>query len=280
MVTKGYSGYCWGISFIWASKNGTYNKNMPHVTHTPYVLEAIVNYQKITGMKDYDEVIKSIFNFLEEDIKIMLETDDKLAMSYAPVSEPRIVINANSYIMYMYSLFLDYLPDKKEYIKNKIKKIYNFIIDEQIEDGRWLYYSDNESGNFIDCFHSAFVIKNIYKTDKILTLKSCDEILEKAYTYLEENFYDNEYKLYKRFTVSDKPSFVKFDLYDNSEMLYILNIFERKEQLLELKLSIKENFIDKNENIFSKLTKNSRKMDKDTLRWAVIPYIYNLSEVE
>lgn len=278
--SKGYSGYCWGISFVWASKNGTYDKNMPHVTHTPYALEAIVKYQKATVTNKYNEIIKSIFNFLEKDIKIMFESNDKLAISYAPVNEPRIVINANSYIIYMYSLLLNYLPNKKEYIKNKIYKIYNFISDKQKEDGRWSYYADTKSGNFIDNFHSAFVIKNIYKTNRIVKLEGCDKILKKAYIYLEENFYDNKYKLYKRFTVSDKPNLIKFDLYDNSEMLYILNIFQKKELLSDLKESIQENFIKKHQDIFSKILNNGKKMDKNTLRWAVMPYIYNLSEVE
>lgn len=277
--SKDYSGYCWGINFIWVSKNGTYDQNMPHVTHTPYVLEAIIEYQKITQSREYDEMVKSIFNFLENDIKVMLESKNKLAMSYAPVSEPRIVINANSYIMYMYSLLLAYLPDKKIYIENKINKIFTFILNEQKTDGRWWYYADNEPGNFIDCFHSAFVIKNIYKTNKIITLENCNVVLDKAYNYLEENFFDYEYKLYNRFTISDKPSLVKFDLYDNAEMLYILSIFNKKELLEKLQVSIKQNFIDQDENIFSKITKNGRKMDKNTLRWAVMPYLYNLSEV-
>jgi hypothetical protein len=276
--SKGYSGYCWGISFEWVSKNGTYDVNMPHVTHTPYVLEAIVKYQHITKTNEYDEVIKSIFSFLENDIKIMLETDTKLAMSYAPVDEPRIVINANSYIMYMYVLLLEYFPERKKYIRKKIKKIYKFILDEQKENGSWLYYADNKNGNFIDCFHSAFVLKNIYKTNSIVSLENSEKILKNGYKYLENYFFDSNKKLFKRFTISDKPSLIIFDLYDNAEMLYILKIMKEYTNMNELKNSINNNFI-KHENIFSKIIKNGIKIDKNTLRWAVMPYIYNLSEV-
>jgi hypothetical protein len=276
--SKGYSGYCWGISFEWVSKNGTYDVNMPHVTHTPYVLEAIVKYQHITKTNEYDEVIKSIFSFLENDIKIMLETDTKLAMSYAPVDEPRIVINANSYVMYMYVLLLEYFPERKKYIRKKIKKIYKFILDEQKENGSWLYYADNKNGNFIDCFHSAFVLKNIYKTNSIVSLENSEKILKNGYKYLENYFFDSNKKLFKRFTISDKPSLIIFDLYDNAEMLYILKIMKEYTNMNELKNSINNNFI-KHENIFSKIIKNGIKIDKNTLRWAVMPYIYNLSEV-
>lgn len=278
--SKGYSGYCWGISFIWASKNGTYDKNMPHVTHTPYVLEAIVQYQDITKTNEYDEIIKSIFNFLEQDIKIMYKDTVRLAMSYAPISEPRIVVNANSYIMYMYSLLLNYLPKQKEYIENKIKKLYKFIVDEQKKDGSWLYYADDKDGNFIDCFHSAFVIKNIFKTNKLIQLENSESVIQKACIYINNNFYDDDKKLFKRFSISDKPNLIQFDLYDNAEMLYILKLSKQNELLIELKMSIEKSFISSNKNIFSKITKSGRKMDKDTLRWAIIPYFYNLSEKE
>lgn len=277
--SKGYSGYCWGISFIWASKNGTYPKNMPHVTHTPYVLEAIVKYQNMTKTNEYNKVIRSIFYFLEIDIKIMYDIDNKLAMSYAPVDEPRIVINANSYIMYMYSMFLEYFPEKKEYISEKIIKLYNFIIDEQKKDGSWLYYADNDDGNFIDCFHSAFVLKNIYKTNEILNLQYSENIIKNGYKYLIDNFYDTEIELFKRFTLSDKPSLIKYDLYDNAEMLNIIEIMGEKKLLLEILTSIEDNFIDEN-NIYSKLTNRKNKIDKNILRWAVMPYIYNLSELD
>ena len=123
-TSKGYSGYAWGMNNEWVSKNGTYPATMPYITNTPYALEAFIKFRKLSNTNEHDELIKSVFNFIEHDLKIQLETAEQLALSYAPIHEPRIVINANSYAMYTYALLLDFYPDKKDYIQEKLVRYY------------------------------------------------------------------------------------------------------------------------------------------------------------
>jgi rhamnogalacturonyl hydrolase YesR len=269
--SKGYNGYCWGLSQPWMSKNGFYDINMPHVTHMVYVLEAFVEYNKIKKNK-YINIIKSVFDFLEKDIKILNNDKNKLALSYAPIYEPRIVINANSYTMYMYSMLLEFFPEKKNYIVDKINKIYNFIIDNQEKDGSWYYYADNKEGNFIDCFHSCFVLKNIYKTSKIVNLKESDNILKKGVEYILKNFYDGKHGLFRRFVINDKPTLIKYDLYDNAEVLNILKLLKYKNKVIELEKNIRNNFI-RNNDIYSQIDIFGIRRNRNMLRWAVLPYL-------
>lgn len=271
--SSGYSGHCWGINFVWSSKNGVYPKGMPHVTHTVYALEAFIKYREITGDNYFDDVITSVYLFLEHDILVFFDKPEQLALSYAPVNEPRIVINANSYIMYMYSMLLPFFPEQREHIQQKIMKLYRFVTSTQQENGSWYYFADTEAGNFIDCFHSCFVIKNIIKTNANIPLGNIEMIIKKGYDYLKSNFFDPKKQLYRRFSVADKPSMITFDLYDNAEMMALAYSFNDQNTLAILKESIVNNFA-RLDGIYSHIDKFGFKHGKDTLRWAVMPYLY------
>jgi len=276
--SKGYSGYCWGINFDWVySANDTYDKNTPFSTHTPYPLEAMVEYYHITKDKIVEEAIKSVFLFLEKDIKVMLEGRNRLILSYG-VEQDRIVTNANAYIMYSYALLIEFLPQKEEYIKSKIYKIYNFLVSIQREDGSWLY-SPYEQHTFIDCFHSAFVIKNIIKTNQIIELNGVNSVVQSGYRYILDNFLDKKRFIFKRFSKSNKFSITKFDLYDNAEILNLAIMLKDSDTIDRLSKSIKDNFI-KNGNIASMIDIFGTQKNFNHLRWAVVPYLHALSNIK
>jgi hypothetical protein len=219
-------------------------------------------------------IVESIFSFYENDIQVMLEDERTMATSYGP-DKDRLVTNAVSYTMFAYALFLKYIPNQKSKIEVKILKLYNYIKSKQLKDGAWMYEPDSED-SFIDCFHSCFVLKNIYKTTRIFSLDDSDEILEIGYEYVKKNFYSSEKGLFKRFSLSNKPSIVKFDLYDNAEMLQLAVLFNDTPLVLSLSESIKNTFVRKN-NIYTVIDIVNLKRNKNTLRWAVMPYLYALS---
>lgn len=275
---KGFKNYCWGINIkLPINRNLIYPKNTPYTTNTPYVLEAIIAYYKVSQEKHILEIIKSVYCFYEEDVKIMFETNQELVTSYGPIKD-RIVVNAVSYTMYSYAMLLEFIPEKETYIKNKILKLYNFIKRTQLKDGSW-YYAPLDNKSFIDCFHSCFVLKNILKTSKILPLVESDKIINNGYNYLKQSFFDEDKKLFRRFSINNKPSFIKWDLYDNSEMLNFSILMKDYQLSKTLNESIKKNFI-KGNDVFSQINLNGTLMNKNTLRWAAFPYLYANSKFD
>jgi hypothetical protein len=241
---------------------------VPFSTNTPYILEALYEYFIVTNDKVILEIIKSIYQFYEKDLIILKESDKFLITSYAPFRD-RVVTNAVSYTMFAYSIFYKIL-DEKEYITKRIKKMYNFLVSVQDDNGSW-FYAPYDRDSFIDCFHSAFVLKNIIKTRKNGIDIDTDEVLVRGYRYIKENFYDSDYRLYRRFSISNKPSIVKFDLYDNAEMLYLAKLMRDNRVIGELESSISQ-FIYR-DSIYSVLDIFGFRKNRDTLRWAVMPYI-------
>lgn len=269
--SKEYSGYCWGTGFkIVITDKLVYDESVPFSTNTPYVLEALAEYYRLTNDESILEIIKSIYQFYEKDLVVLKEDEKILITSYGPFAD-RIVTNAVSYTMFAYSIFYR-LMDDKEYIATKITKMYAFISSVQREDGGW-FYAPYDSGSFIDCFHSAFVLKNIIKTIKNIDipLSESECLITTGYAYIKNNFYDSSYGLFKRFAISNKPSLSKFDLYDNAEMLYLSKLIGDRQTIEQLEKKIK-NFYSGN-NIYSMIDFFGMKKNKNMLRWAVMPYV-------
>jgi hypothetical protein len=277
-ASKGYSGLCWGLGFKWpAASNIVYDANTPHATHTPYALEAMHLYTEISGHDRFVPLIKSCFQFFERDLCVLYEDDNMIATSYGPFKD-RIVTNAVSYVMYAYAIFTLYFPERREYITTKVQKLYNFISAKQLQNGSWFYIPDNRR-SFIDCFHSCFILKNLIKTQKMVTLNKADELIQKGYSYLRHNFYDSQTGLYKRFSEKNKPTFIKFDLYDNAEMLNVLNLLHYSDEAIVLKQSMLKHFF-KGNDIYSNIDFLGIKRNKNTLRWAVMPFLFVLTTLE
>ncbi len=272
--SKGYSGHCWGTGFsIVISDILIYDKNTPFATNTPYILEALHEYYQLTKDEKTLVIIRSIYEFYENDIHVIDENKKILITSYGPFKD-RVVTNAVSYTMFSYSIFYLYL-DNKEYIQDKIIRMFSFIQSVQNENGSWLY-APYDNNSFIDCFHSCFILKNIYKSSLNVRLDS-KQTIEKGYRFISESFIDDKTGLCKRFSKSNKPSIVKFDLYDNAEFLYLAKLLEDIPRIQKTEEAIKHRFI-KDYNVFSVIDIFGLQKNRNTLRWAVMPYLLALSE--
>ncbi len=277
--TDDHHGSSWGLGFPWMSKNGLYDSNMPFVTHTPYALEALI---KLMAYEETADEAKQVFAnawpFLEN-LLVMHEDDEQLALSYAPTEEPRIVINANSYAALSYALFASQNLNT-EYAKQKAIKLTQWVLNLQQDNGAWYYYADSQTGNFIDCFHSCFVIKNLIKVAKLIPeLESkIQPVIERGLGYLESHFFDPSKGLVKRFSERDiKDPFV-WDLYDQAEYLGLLLLTKQKERAIALNKTIEKTFYHRGA-WYCKTDIFGRRWGRNFLRWGIYPYFYQRSQL-
>jgi hypothetical protein len=274
---EGYSGYCWGLGFENAvSSDLVYGSRTPFSTITPYALEAFVHYSELTGDTEFHPAIESIFRFFDNDIRAMEEDEEALATSYGPFRD-RTVLNATSYTMYSYSLYLAYSPkSQKPRMEAKIRKLYGFIRRNQRSDGSWFYSPHGRS--FIDCFHSSIVLKNVIKTDRILGLHDAEPVVKAGYEYLKKSFLDERHFLFKRFSVANKPGLVRFDLYDNAEVLNLAMLLGDVGLVGRLLPSVIRHFC-KGLDVHSQIDFIGARRNRNTLRWAVMPFLYAVSAI-
>lgn len=276
---KGYSGKCWGLNFKWpVSKGLVYDENTPFATATPYVLEALHQYALLTKDPVCIDAIKSVFMFFKNDIKVLFEDVDSLATSYSPFKD-RIVINALSYTLYSYGLLVQYYlnGEDRDFAENTVRKLYRYIVDQQHENGSWMYSVGDNS--FIDCFHSCLVLKNIIKATAWIELNDAPNTVAKGYNYIKQAFWVEEDQLFKRFSLTNKMGIVKYDLYDNAEALNLAIIMKDKKLVKVLLESIYRHF-HKDNHFYSMIDVFGRKRNRDMMRWAIMPLVYSLSCID
>jgi hypothetical protein len=272
---EGYSGPCWGLGFRHAvSKHLVYGADMPLSVMTPYALEAFMQFTRLSRDDRFLPAIHGIFRFFERDVRVMKENAEELATSYAPF-EDRIVVNAVSYCMYARALSLPHLgaPQSVETMR-VVQKIYAYIRGQQHDSGAWWYSPD--TGSFIDCFHSCILLKNVFKTKQLVPLEGADALLRRGYEYLVRTFLDKEAFLFRRFSVANKPGLTRFDLYDSAEALQIAMLLGDWDLADRLLGSVIAHFCD-GTDVYSQIDIFGMRRSKNTLRWAVMPFLYSAS---
>lgn len=274
---QGYSGYCWGLGFPYpVTHEVVYDANTPLTTMTPYALEAFVGFSNISRDSRFNAVLESIPRFFDSDVKIMEEDSETLATSYGPFRD-RKVINAVSYTMYAYALSLPYVArERVSSIQAKIRKLYAYVCAHQRPDGSWFYSPEGRS--FIDCFHSCIVLKNILKTSGVLTLQDSARVVAAGYGYLTNSFLNESRFLFKRFAVKNKPGLVRFDLYDNAEVLNLALLVGDTTLAARLLESILRHFCT-GMDVYSQIDFLGVRRNRNTLRWAVMPFLHAASQI-
>jgi len=266
----------WGLPFEWYSKNGVYGANTPYVTNTPYIMEALLRLAKQPNL--YNEAMEMFYGtwgFLET-LKVMYEDDESLALSYAPIDEPRMVVNANAYAAFAYALHAVHgKEENREVAKAKVKRIVRWVIAQQEKNGAWFYYADNDPGNFIDCFHSCFVVKNLLKVSKLLPELSglIQPVTDKGWAYIRNELYDNDSGMCRRFAVRAQRDPFKLDLYDQAEYLGLLVDYGLLDEASDFAERVEKKF-RKGEHWYCRIDMFGRRWGKDFLRWGIVPFWY------
>lgn len=277
-----YGVWAWGLGFPWMSKNGLYVPNIPFITHTPYVMEALLCLNECPEIKNK---AMSMFNgtwpFLES-LKVMYEGDYEIALSYAPVDEPRIVVNANSYASFAYALHaLHGEVGIKPVAKEKAIKLAQWVVNQQQPDGSWYYYADRGKGNFIDCFHSSFVIKNLIKVIKIIPEISCiaNEPVEKGWEFLNASFFNQRKGLCSRFVDRETHDPYLWDIYDQAEYLGLLIDFGMLKEASKFRARVVELFRH-NSDWWCRKDIFGRRWGKNYMRWGITPFLYHSDRLD
>lgn len=274
-------GLAWGLGFPWMSKNGLYGGDIPFVTHTPYAMEALLELKKYPACADEAEALfLETWRFLRA-LRVMYETEDQLALSYAPIEEPRVVVNANAYACYAHALHGAENAERSAEAFDIAARLARYTVARQQPDGSWFYYADDEPGNFIDCFHSCFVLKNLMKASRLSN--RIDEIasgaVRRGREYLDANFPDPKHGLVRRFTHRAIRDPYVWDLYDQAEYLGILVESGELDTAKRLCRRVRRRF-RRGGDWFCRIDVLGRRWGKNFARWGIVPFLYHEAMLE
>lgn len=277
-------GCGWGLPFAWYSKNGEYPASTPYITNTPYVMEALVRLLSEVSspevQREAQELFDATWDFLSS-LQPMYVAEGVRALSYSPFDEPRIVVNANSYAALAYALHAVYGKSARKAQALRVsRELVAWLIHVQGSDGSWQYYADDAPGNFIDCFHSCFVVKNLAKISALIPewAPEIDASLSAGREYILRTFPDSGSGLCRRFSTRDIRDPFQWDIYDQAEFVGILIDMGRLGQAQQV-MSAAHTWFRDGSDWYCRIDLLGRRWGRNYMRWGVMPLLYQQSRL-
>ncbi len=212
----GYENYCWGYPFNWETRTGTMWAQTPLITTVPYVYEAFQQVYSIDHNPRWRDIMRSIAEHTVHDYHDHPTSLTASSCSYNPDRKDQGgVINASAYRSFLLTrAAVDF--DELSY-KDIARRNLNFVLESQNLDGSWYYSVDGER-DFVDHFHTCFVLKALTKIEALTGEQACTEAIERGVRYYLGNLVDQR-GLPKPFSRRPRLTVYRRELYDYAECI-------------------------------------------------------------
>jgi hypothetical protein len=216
--SQGYENYCWGYPFNWETRRGTMWAGTPLITTVPYVYEAFRQVYQIDGDQKWSEIMHSIAQHALLDYHDFETSPKASTCSYNPEpGEPGGVINASAYRSFLLTrAAVDFSEEKYQKVADRNL---NFVIESQNADGSWYYSTDGER-DFVDHFHTCFVLKALTKIEALTGNPDCTQAIARGVDYYVKNLFDEE-GMPKPFSRRPRMTVYRREMYDYAECINV-----------------------------------------------------------
>jgi hypothetical protein len=190
--SKGYSGYCWGYNFDWASSGKYINAFSPNIVVTAFIAKGIFKYYELTKDEEALKILESICDFILKDLP-KTETPEGICFGYTTL-EADCCYNAS--LLASMVLAQQYSLTQNKMYFDYAKKAIDFVVSKQHPDGHWNYSMDPKTGverKQID-FHQGYVIDNILdfmNYCQVTDTKYSEAVKKGTGFYKREQFFEN-----------------------------------------------------------------------------------------
>lgn len=220
----GFTHYCWGYPFDWVTRSGLVRMGTPLITTTPYVYEAFGYVHQIDGNPRWLDIMESIADHAAIDIKDVATGENASSAGYDPTDVRAGVVNASAYRA---CLLIDAARRfaRDDYMRIAMRNL-NFVLGAQRTDGSWLYAVDS-AGDFVDHFHTCFVMKALAKIERMIDHDGCRAALAAGADYYVRNLFDAS-GLPKPFSRAPRLTVYRRELYDYAECINLGVLLRRR----------------------------------------------------
>lgn len=213
LAIPGAKGLCWGFPFTWSANVGIIPPNQPAATQTSYGFDLFEQLWIATGDETYRDRLLSVARAMDEEY-IDLPHPSGLAHTYHGRGYGDVIANAISYRMRILAGAAFYGAQQ---FAEKARKLALYLLKSQRPDGSWLY-GETPKNQFIDHYHTCFVIKNLHRANLVLSLPEISSAVEKGIGYYWENLFDENGQP-QPFAKQIRSNIIKYESYDFAECL-------------------------------------------------------------
>jgi hypothetical protein len=211
---RDFKEYCWGYPFNWVWRGGIAKEQTPLITTTPYVYEAFFQVFQLEPREEWKAILESIARHARFDIKDFRTSEAASSCSYSPFGEGG-VINAAAYRAFLLTS-ASRIFSNDDYWRVAERNL-NFVLETQNQDGSW-YYAVDGVRDFVDHFHTCFVMKALAKAHALTAHEGCLKALSQGVSYYLNNLFDED-GLPKPFSKAPRLTVYKRELYDCAECI-------------------------------------------------------------
>ena len=210
----GFEEYCWGYPFDWVTRNGTIKAQTPLITTTPYVWEAFKQVFELDPRDEWRGVLRSIVRHTRTDIKDFTTSERASACSYSPFDSGGVV-NAAAYRAFLLTSAAAFLGEDEHW--KVAERNLAFVLENQKRDGSWPYAVDGVR-DFVDHFHTCFVMKALAKIHALTAHEGCMNALSRGLKYYLTHLFDED-GLPRPFARAPRLTVYRRELYDCAECI-------------------------------------------------------------
>ena len=228
-----FSEYCWGYPFDWVTRNGVMKRNTPLITSTPYVYEAFLQVHQVAPRDEWMDILGSLVRHACQDIKDfpVPGSERARACSYNPFDKGGVV-NASAYRAAMLTS-ASRVFHKEDHWAIAERNLW-FVLESQNDDGSWPYAKDGVR-DFVDHFHTCFVMKALAKIHKLTGHQETLAALDRGVNHYLTNLFAED-GLPRPFSVAPRLTVYKRELYDCAECINLCLLLRDRFPALEAKL--------------------------------------------
>jgi hypothetical protein len=210
----GYERHAWGYPFDWVTRTGTVAAGTPLITTAGYPYAAFSHVYQIDKDDRWRQVMHSIAQHALLDYRDRPTAPAAASTTYTPSpTDPAGVVNASAYRAALLTRATHDFSDP-EYGRGAEVNL-KFVLASQNADGSWPYAMDGQR-DFVDHFHTCFVLKALATIESITGEPKCTEAIERGVAYYVRHLFDGE-GLPLPFSRAPRLTVYRRELYDYAE---------------------------------------------------------------
>lgn len=182
LKSNDFKELCWGYDFDWEARYAKFSAYKPTIVATGFIANALFENYKLTGNEKSLSLLLDSSHFVSALNKTY--EGEIFCYSYSPYDK-QVVYNASVLGARLQAQV--YSINKDDSLKDDIDKSVTFILNHQNENGSWSY-SLGDARNWIDNFHSGYVIECLYDIYNLIGAENIKKKIELALDYYRKNF--------------------------------------------------------------------------------------------
>ncbi len=188
LMSRGYSGACWGYNFDWESKAFFQPKYTPTIVASVFIGYALLDAYELIGDESWLQTALSVSDFILKDLNRTTDEEGDFSFSYSPLDHSQ-VYNATLLGSRLLARICSITGD--ESLLKVARHSVDFVVKRQQEDGSWTY-SPLPFHQWIDNFHTGYNLECLSEYQKYSGDARYKSAIERGLEYYLNTFFEED----------------------------------------------------------------------------------------